>query len=61
MPERFKSGVYDPDLVKVMGEALDLTLVKFKSPTREAGKVLAGAIIESAGDREPEVLAAGRP
>ena len=60
MPERFTSGLYGPDLVKVMGDALDLSLAKFKSPTREASKVLADAIIEGvdAGEREPEVLAA---
>jgi hypothetical protein len=60
MSERFKSGVYGPDLVKVMTEALDLALPKFEPPTPEASKVLADAIIEGvdAGDREPEVLAA---
>jgi hypothetical protein len=60
MSERFKSGVYGPDLVRVMTDALDLALAKFKSPTSEASKVPADAFIEGidAGDREPEVLAA---
>jgi hypothetical protein len=59
MPERFTSGLYGPDLVKAMGEALDLALAKFKLPTREARKVLADAIIEGvdAGERDPVALA----
>jgi hypothetical protein len=59
MPERFTSGLYGPDLVAAMGEALDLALPNFKSPTPEAKKILADAIIQGvdAGDREPALLA----
>ena len=60
MPERFKSGLYGPDLVKAMGKALDLALAKFKSPSAAASKVLADAILDgvAAGERDPKVLAA---
>jgi hypothetical protein len=60
MPERFTSGLYGPDLVKVMGEALDLALANFRASPPEAKKILADVIIEcvDAGEREPEVLAA---
>jgi hypothetical protein len=59
MPERFTSGLYWPELVKIMSEAFDLALAHFELPTRAAKKLLADAIIEGvdAGEREPAALA----
>jgi hypothetical protein len=63
MPSRFASGAYDPELVKVMGEALDAAWAKFDPPPKDhdLGRLhLASAIVDAveAGVREPEVLAA---
>jgi hypothetical protein len=57
------SGAYDPELVKVMSDALDAAWVKFDPPPKDADLArlhLATAIIDAveAGEREPEVLAA---
>jgi hypothetical protein len=63
MPSRFSSGVYDPALVKVMGEALEGAWSQVHPQPRNvdlARQVLAGAIIEAvdAGERGSEVLIA---
>jgi hypothetical protein len=57
--ERFPSGLYWPELVKLMTEAFDLALADFEAPPPAAKKLLADAIIEGvdAGEREPSVLA----
>jgi hypothetical protein len=62
MPSRFTSGVYDPDLVKAMGEALDSAWAKFEPPPGNlelARGLMASAIIEAveAGERAPHALA----
>src|SRR5271170_3722057 len=59
MPERFTSGLYGPELVKVMGEAFELALANLDLPTLDAKKLLADAIIEGvdAGERDPSILA----
>jgi hypothetical protein len=62
MPSRFTSGVYDPDLVKAMGEALDSAWAKFEPPPRNhelARGLMASAIIEAveAGERASQALA----
>jgi hypothetical protein len=63
MPSRFASGVYGPELVGVMGEALEAAWAKFDPAPKNvdlARQFLASAIIEAveSGAREPEVLAA---
>jgi hypothetical protein len=62
MPSRFHSGAYDPELVKMMGDALDSAWARFNSPPKNdelAKGLMASAIIEAveAGERLPEPLA----
>jgi len=63
MPSRFSSGAYDPELVKVMSDALEEAWAKFDPPPKDGDLArlhMASAIIDAvdAGVREPEVLAA---
>jgi hypothetical protein len=63
MPSRFTSGAYEPEIVALMGEALDLAWkdFRFNRPRDQtlAKKLLASAIIAGVerGHREPELLA----
>jgi hypothetical protein len=62
MPERFTSGLYGPDIVKIMGEAFNIASASFDLPTgcqSDGRKLLADAIIEGvdAGERDPAMLA----
>jgi hypothetical protein len=55
MPSRFKSGVYDPELVKLMSDALEAAWSKYDPPPRNADlarQIMATAIIESVDAEE---------
>ena len=61
MASRFNSGLYEPELVKIMGQALDDAWATFNPPPRNtdlARQMLATAIIDAvdAGSCEPTAL-----
>jgi hypothetical protein len=63
MPSGLDPGVYDPELVKIMGDALEAAWRKYDPRPRTvdlARQLLAVSIIEAAdrGERTPETLAA---
>ena len=61
MPSRFTSGAYDPELVKIMSQALDRAWGDFEPRPKNqdlARSLMASAIIEAieAGEHEEDAL-----